>query len=284
MTRDALESSLDKGRPVELYEFRYGPDDANVYRYTDGDQTVEFGGQDFTPLALKRGRITATGTTDKTSITVNLPVSSPVCELFRVYAPPYPVLLTIRGGHQNDPDADFAVVWTGRVLSCNRMSGQRFQAALTCEMASTSIKRPGLRRNYQFTCPHVFCGAKCGLNAADWQITATVTALTGAGVTFGSGWNGAVDWQKYMGGLLTFLDDAGITNYRTILRSSDGLTLSLSGPTTGMTVGSDVTLLRACNHQLDQCTDDFSNVLNYGGHPWIPLSNPIKTNPFTTGG
>lgn len=283
MSFSEKETSVQDGRPIELYEFRFGPGDDDAYRFTTAEQEVVYSTKVYSPLPISRGRVSSSGTFDRTSLSVSVPKSCQVVELFRVYAPAYPVVLTIREGHETDLAGEFNVIWIGRVLSCNRGSkDKKFTAILTCEPSSKSIKRLGLRRRYQFTCPHVLFGTKCGLNRDDYAINVNIaTVASGTSITLASGWSGATDYTKYVGGLLIFTDDMGLTNYRTILRTPDAVTLTLSGPTTGMTAGDAISVSRACNHQVDQCRDDFNNLPNYGGHPYIPLTNPISTNPFT---
>lgn len=284
MSLAAYESSKANGRPVELFEFRYGPGENDFYRYTSAENDITWpagSGHVYTATVIGRARITSSGNADKTALKVKLSVNSPVVELFRIYAPAYPVILTIRDGHVIDADGDYSIVWTGRVLSCNRNDGGKFQAALTCEPASKSMKRAGLRRHYQYSCPHVLFGEKCGILRADHSFDVAITSAAGTTITMPSGWSGATPYAKFVGGVVNFVGDLGLTQYATILRCPTATTITITGLTVGLGPGSTVTISRGCNHQLDQCRDDFGNVLNYGGDPWIPMKNPIKTNPFT---
>ncbi len=280
MTMAEKDASLSDGRPIELYEFRYGPGDNDVYLFTDAEKDFAIGDNVYVAAPISRGGITSSGTLDKTKLTVEVHITNPVVELFRVYAPSHTVVLTIWGGHENDPDEEFLVIWAGRVLSCNRQAGEKFKAALTCEPASTSMRRPGLRRRYQLSCPHVLFGDKCGLDRADFLIEADVVSISGTTVTLAPGWSGVTTYTKFVGGMLNYTDDAGMIQYRTILRTPSAVTLSLTGVLTGLLAGDTLQISRGCDHQLDTCRDEFNNVLNYGGFPWIPLKNPVKTNPF----
>lgn len=284
MSLAGYEASKAAGRPVELFEFRYGPGVDDFYRFTSAEQDITWpsvGGHLWTATTIARARITSSGNMDKTALKVKLSINNPVVELFRIYAPAYPVVLTIRDGHVIDVEEDYGVVWTGRVLSCNRNDGGKFQAALTCEPASKSMKRSGLRRHYQYTCPHLLFGEKCGLLRSAYDFDATIVSASGTTINLSAGWSGATDYAKFVGGVVNFTGPDGLVQYATILRCPTATSISITGLTVGLSPGSTITISRGCNHQLDQCRDDFLNVNNYGGDPWIPMKNPIKTNPFT---
>lgn len=191
MTYGAIEESRKLGAPAELYLFRYGSDPAAVYAYTDVEEPITHGGITYAPLKpIKRGSVVASGSLDKSRMSVMVPSSSEVAELFRVYPPGTVVTLTIRGGHLSDPDAEYPVIWVGRVLQCARGKGEQTEAELTCEPANTSLRRTGLRRNYQIGCPLVLYGTgigNCNADIISATLPATVAALATASATLDLG-------------------------------------------------------------------------------------------------
>lgn len=282
MTYSALEASRALGRPAELYYFRFGSDPTAFYAYTDVEDAVVYGGVTYNPIPIKRGGIVSSGSLDKSRMSVRVPLTSAIAELFRVYPPGQVVTLTIRGGHLSDVDAEFPVIWVGRVLQCSRNDDNGPEGDLSCEPASTSMRRSGLRRHYQLSCPHVLYEAGDGLCNAN-KIAATtnraITALTYTSLTFASGWNGALATSKYLGGMISWVTPF-LRETRTILRIS-GNTLTLTGPTTGLIVGNSVDIILGCNHQTTDCETLHNNILNYGGQPYIPLVSPISKAAFT---
>ena len=282
MTYSALESSRARGRPAELYYFRFGTDPTAFYAYTDVEDAVVYGGVTYQPIPIKRGAIVASGSLDKSRMSVRVPLGSEIAEIFRVFPPGQVVTLTIRGGHLSDTDMEFPVIWVGRVLQCSRNDENGPEGDLTCEPASTSMRRSGLRRHYQLSCPHVLYeqgDGLCNANKVAATITRNITSLTHTALTFAAGWNGAIDTLKYVGGIVSWVTPF-LREQRTILRVS-GDTLRLTGPTTGLVVGNAVDIILGCNHQMGDCETLHNNILNYGGQPYIPLKNPISTNPFT---
>ena len=282
MTYAAIESSRALGRPAELYYFRFGSDPTAFYAYTDVEDEVVYDGVTYAPVPIKRGAIVASGSLDKSRMSVRVPLSTEIAELFRVYPPGQVVTLTIRGGHLSDTDMEFPVIWVGRVLQCSRNDDNGPEGDLTCEPASTSMRRSGLRRHYQLSCPHVLYEAGdglCNANKLAATSTAAITALTYTSLTFAPGWNGALATAKYIGGMVSWVTPF-LREQRTILRIT-GDTLTLTGPTTGLAVTDVVDIILGCNHQTTDCETIHNNILNYGGQPYIPLKNPTGSNPFT---
>ncbi|MGQ4828481.1 hypothetical protein, partial [Enterococcus faecalis] len=64
------------------------------------------------------------------------------------------------------------------------------ETVFACEPTSSSLRRPGLWRNYQIGCPYVLYGAGCFANKAAATRSTTVASMTASTVTLASGWNG----------------------------------------------------------------------------------------------
>lgn len=275
------EASRALGEPVDLYLFTYGPGDADYYGYTDAERAVTLGSgpaaRTYLPTPISRDSIKSSGTLDKSALNVSTAGSNAIAELFRVYPPVQVVTLVIRQGHIGDPDNEFLAIWSGRVLSCKRVHSD---AELTCEPIATSMKRSGLRRHYQYGCPHALYqgDSSGGCRAAKAAATraTTVVALSGARITLPVGWNGAFDKTKFRGGLAEWAGVGGAVEKRTILQvnvATDQITLS--GSVRGLAVAGAINVILGCNHQMDDCATLHSNINDFGGQPWIPTKNPI---------
>lgn len=288
MTFAAYEESRDRGEPIDLYLFRYGEATNAFFAYTDGEQRVTFGGIDYEPLTIKRGNINASGTLDKQNMAVNTPINSGISELFKIYPPGQVVSLIIRQGHANDPDDQFLVIWTGRVLSAERDGSE---TTLTCESSATSMRRTILRRNYQTSCGHQLYGPECRANKVAATKTLPIIAITTNRINLQDGWSDPLPPVKYVGGMIEWRN-SGNREIRTILRVIDDKILVLSGPTTGLKAGDQVDVIKGCNHfwtfnsdgttneAETDCIGVHNNANNFGGQPWIPTENPINKNPY----
>lgn len=266
------------GQPVELYRFSYGPRPQDVHLYTDAEEDVVFNGDRYVAAQLQRSSISNSGTLDKTSQDIRMPQLAKVPQLFRVYPPGYTIGLTIFQGQARDPDKQFTAMWVGRVVSC---AFEGIEAVLSCEPISTSFRRSGLRRNYQYMCPHVLYGPKCKANKAAATTPVGVQAVSGRAVTLTSLLPSAAN---YAGGMLEWTTAVGGAETRTIINVttvSGKSVLLLTGLASGLVAGSPASAVLGCRHTLGFCKDVHNNAANYGGHPWIPLTNPVgNISPF----
>ncbi len=183
MSYGQYESSRHSGEPVNLYYFEYGGGDLDFFAYTDAETPVTFGVTKaglpmvYLSLPIERGKITSSGTLDKSNLTISTPHDSDLANLYLIYPPSDVTTLVMRQGHINDPLLDFKVVWSGLVLSCARKGSK---AEFTCRPVSSSLRRNGLRRRYQFGCPHPLYGPDCRASKVAATRTTTVTGFCDA--------------------------------------------------------------------------------------------------------
>lgn len=260
------------GRPSELYRFSYGPNPNDTRFYADAERNIVHAGDTYTPVPIKRGSTSNTGSLDKSSMEVTMPHTLAIPQLFRIYSPSQTVLLTIFQGENGDPDGEFVAVWVGRVVSA---SFEGIEAKLSCEPISTSFRRSGLRRNYQYMCPHVLYGPQCQADKSAASTSMSVQSASGRQVVLTSTLSNP---DRYIGGMLEWVTAQGLDEARTILDAANiaGKTqLTLTGLTSGLTAGMTANAVRGCKHTLPSCIEDHNNAPNYGGDPWIPTKNPI---------
>ncbi len=290
MSLPAYEQSRFSGEPINLYLFRYGPAVDHFFAYTDAEQpqTIPtiFDDDDnpieFQPIAIERSKISSSGTLDKANVTVTTAHDTALANLYLLYPPSYVTTLVMYQGHVVDEDQDFRVVWSGRVISCAR-KGSR--AEFTCEPISTSLRRNGLRRRYQFGCPLVLYGDDCRASKEAATTETLAVSVFGSRVTLPDDWPDIANAAKYVQGLCEWTTLDGAREIRTVLRSENaGRTFLLSGTTRGLTVGTAVDMIYGCNHksgtpaQSDgDCGPLHNNILNFGGQEFIPFSNPVAT-------
>lgn len=259
------------GRPVELYKFTYGSHAGDVYLFTDADYPVVKGAETYLPVPISRGTTNNAGTLDRSSVEIRLPRDNAVSELFRVYPPNHVVTLTILQGEAEDGDAQWKAVWAGRVVACG---WEESEAKLACDPISTALNRVGLRRNFQYMCPHMLYGPKC--QATKSPVVAEVYSVSGKTVTIGSV---LANPSHYLGGMIEWETAGGLYQSRTIVSAYtiDSTTvLTLSNLALGLLAGADVSCLKGCQHTLNFCGTVHANYNNFGGDPWIPLKNPVS--------
>lgn len=284
MTFSQIEASRQKGRPTNLFHVRYGDAPNSYYAYTDAEQPIENGGIKYEPLTITRGKIVVTGTLDKAAMEVRMTLNVPLAEHFRVYPPSQVVNLTILQGHLSDPSLEFLVAWTGRVISAKRTENE---LVLTGEPISTSMKRVGLRRHYQYSCPHVLYGSECKANKTAATTIVAVAAIANTTITLPVGWTPQAKAEKYVGGIVEWVNRHGDKETRTILKVTGFRNLVCAGFLRDLVPGQSVNVILGCNHgfyakedkSIDadktDCYGLHDNIHNFGGCPFIPTENPV---------
>ncbi|MDC8804208.1 phage BR0599 family protein [Halomonas pacifica] len=256
--------------PVFLYEVTWGPGAQHQLHMTSDQTTVWHNGAPFTRAQIKHGEISSSGTLDNTEVEIRTPHTNPLFEVFRVYPPEQPVVMVIYRGERDDPDGDYRAIWRGRLLNFG-VSG--LAATFSGQPMIASTQRPGLRRNYQYGCPHVLYGPHCQAGKVAATTPATVAGVAGSVLTLEPGW-AAADPIKYLKGLVEWPHD-GVTYSRTVLQILGDNDLLLAGTVPGLATADAVDVVLSCNHRVDDCKDLHGNINNYGGQPWISRVNPL---------
>lgn len=281
MSFGETETSTDKGSPINLYRFRYGPGDNDVFCYTDHekDVTIEEALNDedtiertYKRVPIDRDEIKKSGKLSDADLNVTIDRKAEIISLFKDYPPSSIVTLVIQEGHFTDEDQQFLVSWSGRVLSF-QINGD--EAEFTCKPISTSLKQIMIRRHYQYGCPHVLYGSMCRAVRVDHTVDQIVLAVNRSVIQFEPGWD-AGHAANYAGGIAAWTLSDGRNVERTIISvNHDTGFVVLAGPALGMEVGETVSMSFGCKHTMEDCEGVFDNILNFGGFPWIPLKSPI---------
>ena len=268
MTFVSREVTVDQGTPVTIFLFQHGFNKELLY--TNVDKNVVFGGKTYQPASIRHASITSNATLDSSSLELSMAADLEVVKLFTEYPPTTPVTLRIFQGHLNDADNQFLAIWNGRVLS-HRIEGS--EATLSCEPTYVGNRRVGLRRHWQYSCPHVLYGDQCRASEANGTKTLTVSSVSKRGITLPTGWNGTVATTSFTGGMVEW-NNNGNTEIRSIVGVVNGRELRVDGLVRGLATGDTVKVIVGCNRQLSDCRDIHDNVLNFGGAHAIPQINP----------
>ena len=287
MSYNGIENSVDLGAPVTLFEFIYGQTSGDAYRYSTTLDEVTLAGRSWKPHNLKHSDIVATGKLDKAELTVTGRPDIEVASLFLSAPPSQPVQLNIWRGHaltaQEGWD-EFVRVWVGRVLTC-RWVADTANVEFKCEPVATSAKRVGLRRYYQYGCPHVLYGRACGVSElANTSSVQVLTVPSQVDIYVGhTGVGPALNPSQLAGGIFTMKLPDGREARRTIVSAGNdptyGLYLRLMSALPGVAVGAYGSVARGCQHTFEACKT-FNNTSNYGGCPNIPTKDPFRSNTF----
>ncbi len=268
MTYSVIESSVQDGRPVELFDFVR---DGSHTRYASQSQDVPYAGDTYTASAISHDEIDQSNELAKLGLKVTFPRDDAFALGYVGTLHDAITTLTIRRGHLSDGDGQFEVIWKGRVVG-GEINGA--EITLTCESIFTSVRRMGLRARYQTTCRHALYGRGCNLDMADFATSATVTAASGVSLTVTEAalqadgfYNGGMV-QTADGGLRFIMAHAG--EQITLSRASDSILADVTDLGTA-----SITLYPGCAHDTAACDGTFNNLANFGGFPYIPWKNPM---------
>ncbi|WP_288959813.1 phage BR0599 family protein [uncultured Sulfitobacter sp.] len=272
------ETSEDGGQPDTLFLFRFGTSGTALHAYTDAEDSIDHYDPllqqtiTYEPIPIGGDAVKSSGNLDHAGLVLKTPQDSDLAERFKFYPPSELVTLTMRQGHSTDVAEQFLVNWTGKVIGF-KVVGE--QAEFVCEHIITALKRNGLRRNYQYGCPHVLYGNMCGADKAAASSNHVVQSTDGPFITLLAGWTTDALKAKHVNGMAEWQAADGRTEIRTILRAETDGTILLSGEASDLDTGETVTLRYGCSHLMPDCRDLHNNILNYGGQPFIPTKNPI---------
>jgi len=268
MSFNGIETSKERGRPYEKYQFQYGVSSDESYKYINGAKDVD----DFIAAPISREVYKTSGKVERDQLNIRLPASSNLAKMILPYPPPYPISVTIWQGHYGDNND--MVVWVGRVLSNAFVEPE---VTLTCESTLIQLKRRGNKRRWQVGCPLLLYSqgdSQCNVNRDDFTVTATVVDIQNGVPVFNANWFDPFPRGKFINGMIRWVSEQGV-EYRTI-RDVTETRVVFNGLMRGLETGMEVELILGCNHKQTDCKDLFDNILNYGGDPWIPLQNPVK--------
>jgi hypothetical protein len=283
MSFAAIESSIESGEPILLFDFSLG---LLHFRYTTADRPIVWpagSGITFASTPVDRGPVKQGSEIKQQTLKVTGPRDLSVGQLYAVTPPTTPVALTIIKVHYTDSAFQGLVDWLGRVVSC-RWIGSKVE--LSCEPVYTAVQTMGLRRRWQIGCPHVVYGPQCTVVPAAFAVPGTLTAVSGFTIT-AAAWATPPTGLLFTGGFVTWDTGNGYLERRTINSVASGGALTLDNTFEGLVVGQLVNAYPGCNRTPTNCASfrnfadgvSAANGLLYGGQFYIPTRNPMNGTP-----
>ncbi len=280
MSFKELEESRYHGQPVTLLSFKFGEAAGAVAAYTDAEFSILDGSLQHEPRPYTISVVSQSGTLDRKQVKIVISNDSEIADQFKGYPPSYPISVIMKQGHYNDgPIPQFIVFWTGIARAGQQVDDNQME--ITCEPIATSMQRVGLRRKFQYMCPHVLYGSKCKASrpAASFTLLPVVGSVTGNQFNLAAGWATNEVAMQFVNGVVEWATPKG-KEIRTILRIDfvgPQTQVRINGPVTDL-LTQQVKLSKGCNHLESDCADVHNNIVNYGGQPWIPLSQPLGSS------
>jgi uncharacterized phage protein (TIGR02218 family) len=259
MTYAAREASDHDAQPVELYRFTEG---TRKWLYTSADAAVVYQSETYEPRPIKRGAFRQTQELNKATLEINAPRDLPL--VADSFASPLVGVIALTIYRQHRGDGETVAWWRGRVAGI-RASGS--EITITCEPLATALKRIGLRRPAQRQCPHALYDAGCTVSPALFSATGNLLSINSATLTASAFATKPDGW--WVGGKIIL---NGVPRF-VIGHTGDTVTISAAVP--GLPQNAAFTVYAGCDHTPATCNSKFSNILNFGGAPWLPVKNPF---------
>lgn len=260
MSYDALELSPRGGSPVDLYKFASG---SRAWYLTSADEKITYLSDTYTPEAISRGAIKEDSEAAAGSVSVTLPRTHPIAQLFIGYVPEPAMTLLLLSKHRTDPGV--YELFRGEISSA-RLEGARIELLGVPDLAADDQPIP--RNTCQAQCNWALYSNQCGISKAAFVVSGPVNLIAADTLqvtAFGakpSGWlnNGWV--ERANGERRWILDHVGPT-------------ITLMSRFLDLAVGEVVTAYAGCDRTESVCDSKFGNHLRFLGFPRVPVKNPF---------
>lgn len=255
--------------PVELYHIWRGSDH---WRYTNGDVAVVYDTYTWNPATITRGTTQYDSQLEVNQLAVQFSrVTTPLTEF--VSQNPLDVLwIEVLRLFRDDSPLEAGVVFIGQI---NSVAIQGVGMQLRCVGFEQFLKLSIPIYRYQPQCNWTLFDLdnesynRCSLNKNNYIYQSTVN-VSSDGLTLtrtgGDAWPGSsffalghIEWDNHS---------------RMVVAQTSTTAVTLRYLIPGLTNGETIDLYPGCDGSIETCRDKFSNVNNFGGHPYIPEDNP----------
>lgn len=271
MTYLSLETSVESGQPVEVYEFLAG---SAQFFYTSAKGSVVVGVTTYEPRVISRENLKEDPSKRDFDFIVRLPTSDEVSQRFLGVLPGIRMRLRVKRFHRTDtPTPQVVTIFDGYVNTV-KFERNGKQAVFVSRSVIASNGRTIPRRRYAAHCGHVlYDPLTCKVDSTSATFRAanrTVSSQVGRILTV-SGISPAYADGWFTGG---FVEALGINDFRLILDHT-GSVLTLLVPFSQQPTL--VNVFAGCDHDPVTCSGKFGNFEHYGGFPFVPIKNPFQS-------
>ena len=269
MSFAGLETSLQDGRPIRLYQFQRGP---LRFGYTNADRNVSFNSLVFRAVegGISDDGIRQTGDATADVLTLTVPASLDVAQMYRVLAPAQTVTVIIYDLHYGDNG--YLIVWMGQIAG---VKFSQVSADIQCQTLAATLERSGLRLTWSRSCPHALYDQNCRVQRINHRVDGIISSLNNTNIEVPAAL-GFTD-KYFSGGYVEWISPYGLEQRGIELHS--GTTLTLFGSTFGLSNGQAIAIYPGCDRLFTTCQNKFNNHENYGGCPHMPGKSPFDGTP-----
>lgn len=269
----ASEETQKKRKPTELYHlwregtYLYGDEH---WRYTSADFPITYGGNVFSPATVSRGAARYDTQFEVSTLRCTFGyVEDPVLE-YIAQNPVELIWIEILKWYEDVTPEEASVIFVGQIKN---VSFEGNKASLTCVGFEHYLQQRIPKYRCQIGCNNDLFDDFCGLSRTVWGTYTEITTVDTDGVVLSSANFGTYENGWFTRGFVKWGD-----HYRMIVDHSEtAITIRFNMP--GFTAGESIQAYAGCDKQLHTCVEKFDNMLNFFGHPWIPIDNPAQWIP-----
>ena len=172
-------------KPVEIYHF--WTDEGDHWRYTSGDVTVNVGGNDYSPIPIKRSTINYDNKINTSKVVIQTSYDiEPFDGFASTLAIEQHIWLDIKKLHRSDL-TESLTIFLGQI---SNIDFKGLEININCIGFENFLNKPVPYYKYQITCNNSLYDSKCGLSASSYKTTTAVTVsadgLTLTSASFGA--------------------------------------------------------------------------------------------------
>lgn len=257
------ETSKHDGRPIELYEFI---GNQTTHRLTSHGEDVTFGGDVYSSVALRRNEIHASQIGDR-SLEIEIPRVLQIVTDYAFGVPDFDLTLTL---HRTHDLSSSVVYWKGKVTGI-RVEADRATIVIA-PLAADALETPVPRVRVQQICNHRLYDSRCTVDENNF-VESTSIASIASDTEFDVSSMGSQPNQWAKGGTV----ERTSTGEKRLIIDQTGTTIRIMYPFHELGVSDLVKVFAGCDRSLSDCANKFSNQDNFGGHPYVPKTNPFRS-------
>ncbi len=269
MAFDTYEESVEQNRPIELYTISLG---ATVWRYTSSDGPIVLASETYEPLSISRGAHDQSQEDQDQQVEIRLPGDTPICRFYIVSVPGESATVLVERYQELDGATPQRIIMYDGVIETVSFEDGGEVGVLSIQNLRRAYSRSVPRDVYSAVCNHVLYDSRCKVAEASFRVTQEVLSVSGNEMTINN-LNLQADGYWVPG----FVELTGSAqDFRVILKHV-GNVVTLTLPFGTNPTGELVRVYAGCDHAPETCRSKFSNLLNFGGFPFVPTKNPFQT-------
>jgi hypothetical protein len=285
MTYLALDESVQDGQPIELYRFS---NNEEVFTLTSGQDEVVYQTETYVPTPMQRANTKLTSIEAPSTLEITMPATEDFVRRYIATVPASLDRVVVSRFHSTDGGTPEVIVLLSGTVSSVTFKGDL--AAITVDRGTAILDQTIPKQSSRGNCNHIHYDARCKVSVGGFSVTGEVSAILDGGFTidvnFGVSEVAATGLQfsAQMTSDDTYFNighlERGSFEFRMMQsivdQGSNVARLGLLIPFQTAPIGTVIRMAAGCDHTVDHCNLKFSNIINYGGFPFVPPTNPFE--------